>query len=55
MPDPVAPSLISRPLIIGIVVAVVAIAGILFVLASWEIPAPKTHVEKVIPNERLPR
>lgn len=55
MSDPVAPSLINRPLLIGIAaVAVVVVLGIV-VLASWEIPAPKTHVEKVIPNDRLPR
>lgn len=24
-------------------------------LAAWDVPAPSTRVEKVIPDERLPR
>lgn len=31
------------------------IAGGVAFLGFWEIPAPATEVEKVIPNDRLPR
>ncbi len=55
MPDPVAPSLFSKPLIIGVSAVVAVIVIGIIALASWEIPAPKTHIEKVIPNDRLPR
>jgi hypothetical protein len=32
---------------------VVVIVGGFVVLANWDIPAPTTTMEKVIPNERL--
>jgi hypothetical protein len=38
---------------VTLVVAVVAIGG--GVLLTWEIPAPTTQVEKVIPDDRFPR
>ena len=34
---------------------ILALAGGGFFLATWEIPAPVANVEKVIPDERLPR
>jgi hypothetical protein len=41
-------------LIIFAVVAVVLIGGVAF-LSTWDIPPPTAHVEKAIPNERLPK
>jgi hypothetical protein len=41
-------------LILLAVVAVVLIGGAVF-LSTWDIPPPTAHVEKVIPNERLPK
>ncbi|MDJ0936783.1 MAG: hypothetical protein QNJ06_03070 [Kiloniellales bacterium] len=38
---------------VTLVVAVVVIGG--GVLLTWEIPAPTTQVEKVIPDDRFPR
>ncbi len=43
---------VSRVLLI---VAAVAIAGLAVFLATWDIPAPTSKVEKVIPDERFPR
>lgn len=37
-----------------IVWALVLIGGGVF-LATWDIPAPKERVEKVIPNDRFPK
>ena len=34
---------------------ILALAGGGVFLATWEIPAPKAKVEKVIPDERFPR
>jgi len=38
-----------------IVLVVVAIAGGVVFLATWDIPAPTHPVEKVIPNDRFTR
>lgn len=38
-----------------IIVVVVLLVGGVAVLAMWQMPAPKTHVEKIIPNDRFPR
>jgi hypothetical protein len=39
-----------------IVIVVIATLGAgTFFLLTWEIPPPTSKVEKVIPNERLPR
>jgi hypothetical protein len=55
MPDPAPPGLLGRPAVI-IAATIAAIIGLaVVVLAAWDIPAPKTRVEKVIPNDRLPR
>lgn len=40
-------------LLVLVLVLVVVVAGGFVVLASWDIPAPTTSMEKVIPNERL--
>lgn len=37
------------------VVVVLLIAGGIVLLAMWEIPSPTRPVEKVIPDDRLPR
>lgn len=43
-----------RKLLLVLVLAlVVVIVGAFVVLANWDIPAPTTTMEKVIPNERL--
>jgi len=42
------------PLII-IVLLLAASAGGVGMLATWDIPAPVSTVEKVLPNERFPR
>lgn len=39
--------------LILILVLIVVAAGGFVVLASWDIPAPTTTMEKVIPSERL--
>jgi hypothetical protein len=55
MPDPALPGFFSRSALIGAaaIVALLLVVGV--VLATWEIPAPKKQIEKVIPNDRLPR
>lgn len=43
-----------RKLVLVLVFALIVVAaGGFVVLASWDIPAPTTTMEKVIPNERL--
>ena len=37
-----------------IVLALVIVGGLVF-LAMWDIPAPTARIEKVIPDERLPK
>ena len=36
-------------------VPVVIVGGGAIFLATWNIPAPSTHVEQVLPNDRFPR
>ena len=43
---------ISR--IILLIVALIIVGGGIF-LATWDIPAPVTSTEKVLPNDRFPR
>ncbi len=38
--------------IILVLIAVVVVGGVAF-LATWDMPAPKTTIEKAIPNDRL--
>jgi hypothetical protein len=40
---------------IVLVVFLLVIAGGIAFLASWDIPAPRTTVEKVLPDDRFPR
>jgi len=44
----------SKVAIFGVVLVGLAAAG-LVVLSSWQIPAPKTTVNKVIPDDKLPK
>ena len=41
--------------IILIVILVLAIASGFVVLAYWDIPAPMSHVDKVLPDARFPK
>ena len=41
-------------LIIVALVVIILVGGTVF-LMFWNIPAPTTHVEKVIPDARFPR
>ncbi len=41
--------------IASVVLILVAIAGGLVFLATWDIPAPTTTMEKVVPNDRFTR
>lgn len=43
---------LARVLIL--LVLVLLLGGVIF-LVTWEIPAPTSRVEEVIPDERLPR
>lgn len=43
----------SRLLSIFFVLLVLLVVGGGIFLATWDIPAPKSKVEKVIPNDRL--
>ncbi len=42
-------------LLVVLVLGVVLIGGGGIALASWSIPAPSAHVEKVLPDEAFPR
>ncbi len=42
-----------RFVLLLITVLVIAVAGIVVFLATWDIPPPTKNVEKVIPNDRL--
>jgi hypothetical protein len=39
---------------IGLVALLLLIVGGGVYLATWDIPAPKNHVEKIIPDDRFP-
>ncbi|HEX2116483.1 MAG TPA: hypothetical protein VHM01_18915 [Alphaproteobacteria bacterium] len=45
----------KRTLLIAALAFVVIVLGGLAVLATIDIPAPKTRIERTIPNDRLPR
>jgi hypothetical protein len=45
-------STITRVLL---VVVLVAVAGGTMFLMTWEIPAPSARIERVIPDDKLPR
>ncbi len=40
--------------ILLIILALTLVGGLVF-LAMWDIPAPSARIEKVIPDERLPK
>lgn len=40
--------------VMAVLVVAVIVGGAVF-LATWDIPAPMSTVEKVIPNDRFPR
>lgn len=44
-----------RPLAIILAVLAVVVLGGFAVLATMDIPAPTSRIERVIPNDRLPR
>jgi hypothetical protein len=48
-------NLLKRPIVLVIVLVLVLVAGLLGFLATWDLPAPTTRVEKVIPSDRMPR
>lgn len=43
----------GKIVLIGVAVLAVVIVGGVGVLSMWDIPAPNTHVEHVIPDARL--
>ena len=49
------PPVPKRTLLILFLALVVLVLGGLVVLAMIDIPAPKTRIERTIPNDRLPR
>jgi hypothetical protein len=44
----------GKIVLIGVGVLVLAVVGGLGFLMVWDIPAPTTHVERVIPDAKLP-
>jgi hypothetical protein len=44
-----------RTLVIAAAAVGVVLIGGLALLAAWDIPAPTSRIERVIPNDRLPR
>jgi hypothetical protein len=44
----------GKMVLIGVGVLVLAVAGGIGFLMVWDIPAPTTHVERVIPDAKLP-
>ncbi len=45
----------NRFIAVLVLLLVVAIAGGVVFLATWDIPPPQQGVEKVLPNDRFPR
>lgn len=44
-----------KTILILLAALALALAGLVAFLATWEIPPPTARIEKVIPNDRLPR
>jgi len=42
-------------ILMGLGLIIVLAGAGLFALASWSIPAPTAHVEKVLPDEAFPK
>jgi hypothetical protein len=45
----------KRVSLIATVLAVVLLVGGAVFLATWDIPAPKSVVERVLPNDKFPQ
>jgi len=45
----------GKAAIVLIVVVVLAVAGGLVALSYWDIPAPTSRVDKVLPDARFPK
>ena len=45
----------SRASVVILIAMLIAIAGGLAYLATWDIPPPSAPVEQIIPNDRFPR
>lgn len=45
----------SRAFLVLLIAVLVAVAGGLAYLATWDIPPPSAPVEQIIPNDRFPR
>ena len=45
----------KRMSVVIFVLLLAAVGGGVVVLATWDIPAPVTTVERVLPDERFPR
>ena len=45
----------SRASVVILLAMLVAVAGGLAYLATWDIPPPSAPVEQTIPNDRFPR
>ena len=45
----------SKLKLFALIVVIAAVGAGVFFLLTWEIPPPTSKVEKVIPDERLPR
>ena len=50
-----SPVLMSKLSLFIVIVVIAAVGAGTFFLLTWEIPPPTSKVEKVIPDERLPR
>ena len=44
-----------RLLTIFVLLVLLVLVGVAAFLATWDIPAPSTGTEKVIPDDRIPR
>lgn len=53
--SPVSSRTMSRVTAGFLLLLVLVLGGTMAFLATWDMPAPKATVEKVIPDERFPR
>lgn len=47
--------MLKHPLLIIVVILALVMLGGFALLGTMDIPAPTSHVERTIPNDRLPR
>ena len=40
---------------LAVIIVLAILASAVMFLSTWDIPAPVSHVEKVIPNDRFPK